>query len=60
MIIRPLSLYYLDQTAPRPPGMNLGYAAVPVKRIGPACAKLAGVVEKLLVEEKKKGTGRKR
>jgi hypothetical protein len=39
--------------------MNLGYAAVPVERIGPACAKLAGVVEKLLVEEKK-GTGRKR
>ena len=34
LIIRPLSLYYLDQTAPRPPGMNLGYAAVPVERIG--------------------------
>lgn len=59
VIIRPLSLYYLDQTAPRPPGMNLGYAAVPVERIGPACAKLAGVVEKLLVEEKK-GSGRRR
>jgi GntR family transcriptional regulator/MocR family aminotransferase len=59
VIIRPLSLYYLDQTAPRPPGMNLGYAAVPVERIGPACAKLAGVVEKLLAEGTK-GTARRR
>jgi len=48
VIIRPLSLYYLDKDAPRPPGMNLGYAAVPVERIGPACAILARVVEQIL------------
>jgi GntR family transcriptional regulator / MocR family aminotransferase len=59
VIVRPLSLYYLDQKAARPPGMNLGYAAVPVERIGPACAKLAGVVERLLAEERK-GTPRRR
>jgi hypothetical protein len=39
--------------------MNLGYAAVPVERIGPACAKLAGVVERLLAEERT-GTPRRR
>jgi GntR family transcriptional regulator/MocR family aminotransferase len=53
VIIRPLSLYYLDPKAARLPGMNLGYAAVPVERIGPASAKLAVVVERLLAEDRK-------
>lgn len=57
VIIRPLSLYYLDPNASRPAGMNLGYAAVPVERIGTACATLAGVVEKLLSEGRR---GRRR
>lgn len=55
VILRPLSLYYLDRDAPRPPGMNLGYAAVPVERIGPACATLAGVVERVMAEGKGRG-----
>ncbi len=47
VICRPLSMYYLDQ-AKCQPGMNLGFAAVPVERIGPATDILAGVIERRL------------
>ncbi|MBE2257305.1 MAG: PLP-dependent aminotransferase family protein [Rhodobacteraceae bacterium] len=47
VICRPLSLYYLDQEK-RQPGLNLGFAAVPVERIGPAAATLAAVIERHL------------
>jgi GntR family transcriptional regulator/MocR family aminotransferase len=47
VICRPLSLYYLNQDA-RQPGMNLGFAAVPVERIGPATDILARVIERNL------------
>lgn len=47
VICRPLSMYYLDQQQ-RQPGLNLGFAAVPVERIGPATDILARVVERHL------------
>ena len=47
VICRPLSMYYLDQTQ-RQPGLNLGFAAVPVKRIASATATLARVIERQL------------
>lgn len=47
VICRPLSMYYLDQ-ARRQPGMNLGFAAVPVERIGTATDILARVIERRL------------
>jgi len=47
VICRPLSMYYLDQ-AKRQPGMNLGFAAVPLERIGPATELLARVIERHL------------
>ena len=47
VILRPLSLYYINKAARRP-GMNLGYAAVPSEKIAPACATLARVVEQVL------------
>ena len=47
VICRPLSIYYLDQEK-RQPGLNLGFAAVPVERIAPAAATLAAVIERHL------------
>ncbi len=47
VISRPLSMYYLDQSQ-RQPGLNLGFAAVPVERIGPATDILAKVIERNL------------
>ncbi|WP_313953347.1 PLP-dependent aminotransferase family protein [Accumulibacter sp.] len=47
VICRPLSMYYLDQEK-RQPGLNLGFAAVPVERIAPAAATLAAVIERHL------------
>lgn len=47
VICRPLSMYYLDQSK-RQPGMNLGFAAVPVERIAPATDILARVIERRL------------
>ncbi len=47
VICRPLSLYYLNEKA-RQSGLNLGFAAVPVDRIGPATDVLARVVERQL------------
>ena len=47
VICRPLSMYYTDQAMAQP-GLNLGFAAVPVKNIGPAVDILARVIEKHL------------
>ena len=47
VICRPLSMYYLDQEQ-RQPGLNLGFAAVPVERIAPAAATLAAIIERNL------------
>lgn len=47
VIVRPLSIYYLNRAAQQP-GMNLGYAAVPTERIGSAVATLSRVVEQTL------------
>lgn len=47
VIARPLSLYYLNPEQRRS-GLNLGFAAVPVDKIGPATATLARVVERHL------------
>ncbi|WP_290868670.1 PLP-dependent aminotransferase family protein [Aquabacterium sp.] len=47
VVCRPLSMYYLDQ-ARRQPGLNLGFAAVPTERIGPAARTLATVIEREL------------
>jgi len=47
VICRPLSMYYLNQEN-REAGMNLGFAAVPVDRIGPATDILARVIERRL------------
>ncbi len=44
VVVRPLSLYYIRPQQARP-GMNLGYASVPVERIRPAVDVLARVVE---------------
>ncbi len=44
VVVRPLSLYYIRAEQAKP-GMNLGYASVPVERIGPAVDVLARVVE---------------
>ena len=52
IICRPLSLYYLDQEQ-RQPGLNLGFAAVPVERIAPAAATLAAVIESNLARSGK-------
>lgn len=47
IICRPLSMYYLDQEQ-RQPGLNLGFAAVPVERIAPAAAILTTIIERNL------------
>lgn len=47
VICRPLSMYYIDQRQ-RQPGLNLGFAAVPIERIAPATDILAGVIERHL------------
>ncbi len=44
VVVRPLSVYYQRAELARP-GLNLGYASVPVERIGPAAEILARVVE---------------
>lgn len=44
VVLRPLSVYYQCRELARP-GMNLGYASVPVPRIGPAVEVLTRVVE---------------
>lgn len=43
IIFRPLSMYFLDP-AKRRAGMNLGFAAVPIERIGAAAATLSAVL----------------
>ena len=47
VVCRPLSMYYADQQRAEP-GLNLGFAAVPQKNIGPAAATLAEVIEQHL------------
>jgi GntR family transcriptional regulator / MocR family aminotransferase len=47
VVARPLSMYYGKPEASRP-GLNLGFAAVPEKSIGPAVDILAGVIERHL------------
>ena len=47
VVCRPLSMYYADQRQSRP-GLNLGFAAVPLKNIGPAAQTLVGVIEQHL------------
>ncbi|HJV28377.1 MAG TPA: PLP-dependent aminotransferase family protein, partial [Aromatoleum sp.] len=44
VVVRPLSVYYIRPEQARP-GLNLGYASVPVERILPAVDVLARVVE---------------
>ncbi|UCE32129.1 MAG: PLP-dependent aminotransferase family protein [Burkholderiales bacterium] len=44
IVFRPLTLYYRDP-ARGAPGMNLGFAAVPVERMAPAVDVLAGAIE---------------
>ena len=44
VVFRPLSIYYLDPARARA-GMNLGYACVPLARIGPAADILCQVLE---------------
>ena len=44
VVFRPLSIYYLDPDRARS-GMNLGYACVPMSRIGPAADILCQVLE---------------
>lgn len=47
VVLRPLSVYYIRQERARP-GMNLGYASVPVERIVPAVDVLSRVIEDTL------------
>jgi GntR family transcriptional regulator/MocR family aminotransferase len=47
VICRPLSMYYADLELIRP-GLNLGFAAVPEKNIGPAAETLVRVIERHL------------
>lgn len=47
VICRPLSMYYAGRERCQP-GMNLGFAAVPVEKIGPAVGVLAKVIERQL------------
>ena len=51
VICRPLSLYYLDRER-RQPGLNLGFASVPVERIAPAAATLAAIIERNLARSR--------
>ncbi|BAL22371.1 PLP-dependent aminotransferase family protein [Azoarcus sp. KH32C] len=44
VVVRPLSVYYIRPEQARP-GLNLGYASVPVERILPAVDVLARVIE---------------
>ncbi len=44
VVVRPLSLYYMDRSR-AVPGLNLGFAAVPDELIRPAADKLARVIE---------------
>jgi GntR family transcriptional regulator/MocR family aminotransferase len=48
VICRPLSMYYTNPAGARP-GLNLGFAAVPARTIGPAVDTLARVIEQHLV-----------
>lgn len=56
IICRPLSMYYLDQER-RQPGLNLGFAAVPVERIAPAAATLAAIIERNLTRSRQATAG---
>jgi GntR family transcriptional regulator/MocR family aminotransferase len=47
VVCRPLSMYYADLELIRP-GLNLGFAAVPEKNIGPAAETLIRVIERHL------------
>jgi len=47
VVCRPLSMYYINQEMSKP-GLNLGFAAVPVKTIGPAVDTLVRVIERHL------------
>ena len=47
VVARPLSMYYGNPERSQP-GLNLGFAAVPEKAIGPAVDILAGVIERHL------------
>jgi len=47
VVCRPLSMYYINQENSKP-GLNLGFAAVPVKTIGPAVDILVRVIERHL------------
>lgn len=47
VVVRPLTLYY-QRAEHACPGLNLGYASVPVERIGPAVAVLSEVIEGFL------------
>jgi len=47
VVCRPLSMYYINQEISKP-GLNLGFAAVPVKAIGPAVDILVRVIERHL------------
>jgi len=47
IVCRPLTMYYANHELSRP-GLNLGFAAVPVKNIGPAVATLARIIERHL------------
>ena len=47
IVCRPLTMYYANHEMSRP-GLNLGFAAVPVKNIGPAVATLARIIERHL------------
>ena len=48
--------YYLDQER-RQPGLNLGFAAVPVERIAPAAATLAAIIERNLTRSRQATAG---
>lgn len=47
VILRPLSVYYHDQTRRRP-GIMIGYAGVPTDKIGPALDRLVPVLRRAL------------